>query len=235
VVLNTAVADVLSGFADELEKADDLRAAVEQIVVDTITRHKRILFSGNSYSDEWKAEAEKRGLLNLPSTPDALPYLIQPRNIALFERQRVYTSEELHSRYEIQLENYCKIIAIEGHTMLDMVNKEIIPAVITYSKTVSDSALAKRAFLPDLSLPCEEKLVRNLNKLLCGISEKAMELEACMNALPALQTPLARARHCRDSIFQAMEALRILVDQAEMITDEKAWPFPGYGKLLTTK
>ncbi|MBE5786722.1 MAG: glutamine synthetase type III [Clostridiales bacterium] len=235
VVLNTAVADVLADFADELEKADDLRAAVEQIVVDTITRHKRILFSGNSYSKEWKQEAEKRGLLNLPSTPDALPYLILPRNIALFERQRVYTGEEIHSRYEIQLENYCKILLIEGHTMLDMVNQEIIPAVMAYAKKVADSALAKRAFLPDLDLSCEERLVRRLNELLLGISEKARALEDSMNALPRDEKPLIRARHCRDQIFQAMESLRKLADQAEMITEESIWPFPGYGKLLTTK
>ena len=235
VVLNTIVADVLSEFADQLEKAEDLRDAVEQIVVDTITRHKRILFNGNNYSEEWRKEAEQRGLLNLPSTPDALPYLIQPRNVALFERQRVYTAEELHSRYEIQLENYCKIIAIEGHTMLDMVKQGVIPAIIGYTGKLSQAAVAKRNFLPDLDLSCEEGLVRRLNELLIGIQEGVIALEERMNALQQQENPLARARHCRDQIFSAMEALRALSDQAEMITEESAWPFPGSAHLLSTR
>ena len=235
VVLNAAVADVLMGFAEQLEKAEDLRAAVEQIVVDTITNHKRILFNGNNYSEEWRQEAARRGLLNLPSTPDALPYLIQPRNIAMFERQRVYTGEELHSRYEIQLENYCKVISIEANTMLDMVNKEIIPAVMRYSRDVADAALAKRSLIPDLPMPQEEKLVRKLTGLLSGIGERAEMLKESIASLDQAETPLAKARHCRDSIFAAMQELRTLVDEAETITDETIWPFPGYSALLTTK
>jgi len=235
VVINTIVADVLAEFADMLEKASDIRAAVEQIVVDTIANHKRILFDGNNYSEAWKEEAARRGLLNLPSTPDALPYYIHPKNIALFERQRVYTSEEMHSRYEILLENYCKVISIEAHTMLDIVNKEIIPAIIRYSRQISEAALAKRAFLPDVELPCEEKLVKQLSLLLSGISEKTEALQESVQALDAAWPPLDQARHCRDSIFQAMQALRSLVDEAEMIVEESVWPFPGYGALLTTK
>jgi len=235
VVLNTAVADVLMGFAEQLEKAEDLRAAVEQIVVDTITNHKRIIFNGNNYSAEWKEEAHRRGLLDLPSTPDALPYLILPKNIAMFEQQRVYTGEELHSRYEIQLENYCKVISIEAHTMLDIVNKEIIPAIMNYSRQAAEAALSKRALIPDLQLPCEEKLVKQLSILLGSISAKAEALHESVLALSNVDTPLHQARHCRDSIFLAMQELRCLVDEAEMITDEKAWPFPGYGALLTTK
>ena len=235
VVINTIVADVLAEFADELEKASDIRAAVEQIVVDTIANHKRILFDGNNYSEAWKEEAARRGLLNLPSTPDALPYYIHPKNIALFERQRVYTSEEMHSRYEILLENYCKVISIEAHTMLDIVNKEIIPAIIRYSRQISEAALAKRAFLPDVELPCEEKLVKQLSLLLSGISEKTEALQESVQALDAAWPPLDQARHCRDSIFQSMQALRALVDEAEPIVEESVWPFPGYGALLTTK
>ena len=235
VVLNTIVADVLAEFADKLEKADDLRAEIEQIVVDTITKHKRILFNGNNYSDEWRKEAQKRGLLDLPSTPDALPYLIQPRNIALFERQRVYTGEELHSRYEIQLENYCKIISIEAHTMLDIINKEIIPSIMAYSRQVAEGALAKRAFLSDLPLSCEEQLVRRLSGLLNAIAEKARDLEACIHQKPLSAPPLQQALYCKDCILAAMAQVRALVDEAETITDEKAWPFPGYAALLTTK
>ena len=234
-VINTIVADVLMEFADQLEAAADLRAAVEQIVVDTITNHKRIIFNGNNYSDAWKEEAHARGLLDLPSTPDALPYLIKEENIALFQRQRVYSPEEIHSRYEILLENYCKVISIEAHTMLDLVNKEIIPAIIGYSKQVADAAMSKRMLIPDLALPCEEKLVKQLSLLLSGISEKTETLHESVLALDSAEGPLAQARHCRDSIFLSMQELRCLVDEAEMIVDEKAWPFPGYGALLTTK
>ena len=235
VVINTIVADVLMEFADKLEAAVDIRAEVEQIVVDTITNHKRIIFNGNNYSEEWKQEAHRRGLLDLPATPDALPYLITEENIALFERQRVYTRQELHSRYDIQLENYCKVISIEAHTMLDIVNKEILPAVIAYAGQVAQSASARRAFLPDLEMPCEEALVRRLSKLTDGISRRTEKLRLALDALDEGSDALAQARHCRDSIFAAMQALRALVDEAETIVDERLWPFPGYGELLTTK
>ena len=235
VVINTIVADVLMEFADKLEAAVDIRAEVEQIVVDTITNHKRIIFNGNNYSEEWKQEAHRRGLLDLPATPDALPYLITEENIALFERQRVYTRQELHSRYDIQLENYCKVISIEAHTMLDIVNKEILPAVIAYAGQVAQSASARRAFLPGLEMPCEEALVRRLSKLTDGISRRTEKLRLALDALDEGSDALAQARHCRDSIFAAMQALRALVDEAETIVDERLWPFPGYGELLTTK
>ena len=235
VMINTAVADVLEGFADQLEAAVDIRAAVEQIVVDTIAHHKRIIFNGNNYSAEWKQEAHARGLMDLPSTPDALPYLITPENIALFQRQRVYSSEELHSRYEVQLENYCKVISIEAHTMLDLVHQEILPAVIAYSGQVAAAAAAKRALIPDLPLPCEEALVRKLAQLINGISAQAETLDEAVRALEGAGDPLLQARHCRDSIFHHMQALRALVDDAERIVDDKLWPFPGYGELLTTK
>ncbi len=174
-------------------------------------------------------------MLDLPSTPDALPYLITEDNIALFERQRVYTRQELHSRYEIQLENYCKIISIEAHTMLDLANQEILPAVIEYAGKVASSAASRKAWLPDLPLPCEEKLVRKLSALTCAIQEKIDALRESVDSLNPSDDPLTQARHCRDSIVTNMEALRALVDEAEMIVDDRLWPFPGYGQLLTTK
>ena len=235
VVINTIVADVLGEFADQLETAVDIRATVEQIIVDTITNHKRIIFNGNNYAPAWREEAKRRGLLNLPSTPDALPYLIKEQNVALFERQHVYSREELHSRYEIQLENYCKILSIEAHTMLDMVNQKIIPAIIAYAGEVSASALKRREFLPELKLKPEEKLVRRLSLLLEGIDEKKEALQSSMDALDDSWDHLRRARHFRDQVFESMQALRSLVDEAEMIVDQKLWPFPGYGELLTTK
>ena len=235
VVINTIVADVLMEFADRLETAVDLRSEVEQIVVDTITNHKRIIFNGNNYSAAWKQEAHARGLLDLPSTPDALPYWIREENIALFERQRVYTGEEIRSRYEIMLENYCKVMSIEAHTMLDLSNKEIIPAIIAYSGQVAAAAQQKRGFLPDLNLLCEEKLVRQLNLLLEGIAAKTEALHEAILSLDAAGDPLNQARHCRDSVFLCMQELRCLVDEAEMIVDKNVWPLPSYGELLTTK
>ena len=235
VVINTIVADVLQGFADQLEAAVDIRSTVEQIVVDTIANHKRIIFNGNNYADAWKQEAHARGLLDLPSTPDALPYWITPENITLFERQRVYTGEELHSRYEISLENYCKVISIEAHTMLDLVRKEIIPSVIDYSGQIASAALSKRSLIPDLPLPCEESLVRKLSRLISGIDEKTALLERAVQALDQFTCPLQKARYCRESVFEGMQALRSLVDDAESIVDDRLWPFPGYGDLLTTK
>ncbi len=236
VVINTIVADVLMGFADQLEAAVDIRATVEQLVVDTITNHKRIIFNGNNYAEEWKKEAQERGLLNLPSTPDALPYLITDENVALFERQRVYTRQELHSRYDVQLENYCKVISIEAHTMLDIVNKEIIPAISAYSGNVARNGADKRRLLPDVEPVYEQKLLRRLTGLINEIGAHNEALHEAIQALDDLPAdPLAQARHCRDCVFKRMQELRALADEAESIVDEKLWPFPGYGELLTTK
>ena len=235
IVINTIVADVLAEFADKLEGALDLRAAVEEIVVDTISAHKRIIFNGNNYAPEWREEAKRRGLLELPGTPDALPCLISEENIALFERQKVYTAQELHSRYEISLENYCKVISIEAHTMLDMTGKEILPALARFSGQMASAAASKRALAPDLPLRYEETLVRTLAGLTDGISEKYDALQQAMAALDGVSEPLARARHCRDQVLPAMAALRVLADEAETRVDRRCWPFPSYGELLTTR
>ena len=235
VVINTIVADVLMEFAEKLEAAVDIRAEVEQIVVDTITNHKRVIFNGNNYSEEWKQEAHERGLLDLPSTPDALPYLISEENVALFERQRVYTRQELNSRYDILLENYCKVISIEAHTMLDMVNQEILPAILAYSGQVARDASAKRQLCADLNLSFEQKLVHRLAALIDEIGAKTGELERAVQDYDTTADALAQARYCRDRIFQCMQALRGPVDEAETIVDKRLWPFPGYGELLTTK
>ena len=234
VVINTIVADVLMGFADQLETAVDIRAQVEQIVVDTITNHKRIIFNGNNYSDEWKQEAHRRGLLDLPATPDALPYLITDENVALFERQKVYTRQELYSRYEIQLENYCKVISIEAHTMLDMANQEILPAIMAYSGRVARDAADKARLLDDLEPAFEKRLLRRLTALINQIGEKTEELSRALQRMDAAD-PLAQARYCRDCVFTHMQSLRALADEAETIVDKRLWPFPGYGELLTTK
>ena len=167
--------------------------------------------------------------------PDALPYFIREENIALFARQGVYSAEEIHSRYEIMLENYCKMLSIEAHTMLDIVNKEILPAVLRYAGQVAADAMAKRALLPALLMPCEEGLVARLTALGGEIQQKNAALQSALDALDPAADPLTQARHCRDEIFAAMQALRARVDEAEGIVAQSFWPFPGYGELLTTK
>ena len=235
VVINTAVADVLMEFADRLEQAVDIRAAVEQIVVETIARHKRIIFSGNNYAEAWREEAHRRGLLDLPSTPDALPYLIREENIALFERQKVYSREEILSRYEILLENYCKVISIEAHTMLDMANQEILPAVMRYAGQVARDGADAWRLVEDLDLEYEKKLLRRLAGLINGLGEKTQELDQASRGLDAAGDSLGKARYCREVIFRRMQALRALADEAETLVDKRMWPFPGYGELLITK
>jgi len=233
--LNTIVADALMGFADRLEKAQDLRAEVEQIVVDTITNHKRIIFNGNSYAPAWREEAKKRGLLELADTPSALPYLISNENIALFERQGVYSGEELHSRYDILLENYCKVISIEAHTMVDMANQDILPAVMRFAGQVARDGADQQKFGPEMDWGFEKDLLRRLNGLINGIGEKASALKDAANGIDQAGNALEKALYCRDQVIRLMQALRALADEAETITDQRFWPFPGYGELLTTK
>ena len=233
--LNTIVADALMGFADRLEKAQDLRAEVEQIVVDTITNHKRIIFNGNSYAPAWREEARKRGLLELADTPSALPYLISNENIALFERQGVYSGEELRSRYDILLENYCKVISIEAHTMVDMTNQDILPAVMRFAGQVARDGADQQRFGPEMDWGFEKDLLRRLSGLINGIGEKAAALNEAANGIDSAGGALEKALYCRDQVIQLMSGLRALADEAETITDQRFWPFPGYGELLTTK
>ena len=234
-IINTIVADVLQEFADQLEAATDLRAAVEQIVVDTITNHKRIIFNGNNYAEAWREEAKKRGLLELPTTPDAVPHILDEKNIALFERQRVYTREEVYSRYEMALENYCKKIAIEGHTLLEMTDKQIIPAIITYSRNIAAAANEKRAFLKDIDLSCEEKRLRRLTELLKGISAMNETMDGLLSHVPQNTEILDKAMYFRDKVFGLMQEMRVLIDEAETMVEKSVWPFPDYGDLLITK
>ena len=234
-IINAIVADVLQEFADILENAADLRAAVEQIVVDTITNHKRIIFNGNNYAPAWREEAKARGLMELPTTPDAVPHILAEKNIALFERQKVYTKEEVFSRYEMALENYGKRIAIEAHTMLEMTDKQIIPAIITYSRHIARAANEKKAFLPDIDLSCEEKRLRRLTEVLNGISRMNEQLDSLLTQVPQDVEILEKALYYRDRVFALMQEMRTLVDEAETMVDKAIWPFPDYGDLLVTK
>ena len=231
-VLNTAVAESLDDFATELETASDFNAAVHALIVRTLKEHKRIIFNGNGYDDAWIAEAEKRGLLNLRSTPECLPYLIRKENIALFEKYRIYTRSELHSRYEILLDNYSKVMNIEAETMLDMAQKEILPAVESYERELTETALAKKQLLPHAGRTVEERLVEKLSALSCSFYQKMDALEAALVNAREQKDALALANYYHDVVFAAMQDMRVDADQLEATTAKKYWPYPTYSDLL---
>ncbi len=231
-VLNTAVAESLDDFATELETASDFNAAVHALIVRTLKEHKRIIFNGNGYDDAWIAEAEKRGLLNLRSTPECLPYFIRKENIALFEKYRIYTRSELHSRYEILLDNYSKVMNIEAETMLDMAQKEILPAVESYERELTETALAKKQLLPQAGRMVEERLVEKLSALSCSFYQKMDALEAALVNAREQKDALALANYYHDVVFAAMQDMRVDADQLEATTAKKYWPYPTYSDLL---
>ena len=232
IMLNTTVAESLRIYADELEGAADFPIALHDLIRRVIREHKRIIFNGNGYDDAWIAEAERRGLLNLRTTPDCLPYLIAPKNLELFARHRIYTAEEARSRYEILLDNYCKILNIEAMTMIDMVRREILPAVSLYSGKVADAALKKKSLGIDACTGYEEKLVGKLSSLTSAIDSRCDALETALYEIKASDDLYRLACGYRDRVFIAMQELRAAVDEAESVTDARAWPFPTYGDLL---
>ena len=231
IVLNTIVAEELRVFADELEKSDDFTAAVGALVKKTIKEHKRIIFNGNGYSDEWKAEAAKRGLLNLRSTVDALPEMIKPANVDVFVKHKVYTEAEIDSRYEIQLENYSKTINIEALTAIDMVRKDYIPAVSAYTSELSSTVLAKKAVCDSIPCDSEIEVIKRLSELGSDMSKIVSKLETADKKASALSGK-EQADAFHGEVIPAMEELRAAVDEAEKITSEEYWPVPCYGDLI---
>ena len=231
LMLNTMVAEELAEFADQLENSTDFEKDLHDLVVKTYTEHKRIIFNGNNYSDEWVAEAEKRGLYNLRTTADALPHYVDQKNIDLFTKHHIFTKAEMYSRYEIMLENYTKVLNIESLTMLDMAHKRIIPAVADYIKDLTQAIAAKRAV--SASIPCQTELdlVQTLSELLDQLSLKTTELET-VSAEATAEDSLTLAEYYRDSVLPAMQALRDVADQLELLVSKKYWPFPTYGDLL---
>ncbi len=232
MVLNTIVAEELSQFADVLEQADDFASTLNKLIKKTIKEHKRIIFNGNNYAEEWVKEAEKRGLLNLRTTVDALPHYIEPKNIKLFTKHKIFTESEMYSRYEILLENYCKTLHIEGKTMLDMIKKDIIPAVTAYCKELSETALSKKSLCPQVPCVTEESIVTLLSELSNGVFEKTQQLEAALYHTEQISDIQAQAESYRDEVIPAMEALRKDADEIESLVGEKYWPYPTYGKML---
>ena len=233
VMLNTAVAESLKQFADVLENAYDFEAALHELVKSTVRDHKRIIFNGNGYDEKWIKEAtEKRGLLNLRTTPDALPAVLNKKNVDLLTSHNVMSLAEIKSRYEITLENYCKTVNIEGLTMIDMARKEILPAVESYVKDLSETLVAKTAALPTISAKYERTLIEKLSVIVEEIDAAANSLESSLIEYKTITDVTKSAALIRDVILQKMAELRIVADEAETLTAEKYWPFPTYDKLL---
>ena len=232
VVLNTAVAESLRQYADILEAADDFETALHNLIRDVIKKHRRIIFNGNGYDSAWVEEAEKRGLLNLRSTPDCVPYYLSEKNVALFTQHRVYTPAEINARYEIKLDNYCKVLHIEALTMLDMVWKDILPAVSAYSKKLASTALAKKSLSADIDCSFETELAAKISTLTASAVEKAKALELAVMDSKNINGSLELAKYYKDAVFAAMNELRIVVDELETNTAARFWPYPSYGDIL---
>ena len=234
IVLNTAIAEVLKQFADELEPVADknFNAALNKLIKRTIRNHKRIIFNGNGYGDEWIEEAKKRGLMNLATTPDALPEFISEKNIKLFTNHKVFTEAEMHSRYEIHLENYCKVLGIEANTMVSMAKKYIFPSVTSYIKDLSNTVNELKAAVPNAPATAETELIMTLSTLLHAMYEDNNKLEEYSIAATKITDLQSRANHYRDFVIPCMAKVRASADELELITAKKYWPMPTYGDLI---
>ena len=231
-VLNTSVAEELRQFADILEGAVDFEAALHDLIRKTISEHKRIIFNGDGYDAAWVEEAEKRGLLNLRTTPDALAHLLDPKNIALFKEHNVYNETELTARHEVKLENYCKIVNIEAQTMLDMARKDYLPAMANLTADMSAGISAKLDAVPDLDCSYERDTVKSLSALIGAAHRAAGKLERDLLESKSISDSVELADFFKTTIIDDMAALRISVDSMESIASAEYWPVPSYGQLL---
>lgn len=234
VILNTAVAEELKQYADVLESASDFKTALSDLIRKTIIEHKRIIFNGNGYDDAWVRESEKRGLLNLKSTPDCMPYLLKQKNINLFTSNKVFSETELHSRYEIFLENYCKVLNIEALTMIDMARKDILPAVSAYTRVLAETIVSKKALTLAATLDCsyEEELAGRISNLTSSMYSKVKSLENAVLRVRDIGDITSLSVYYKDSVVTAMNELRINADELETLTAKKFWPYPSYGEIL---
>ena len=231
-MLNTMVAEELSQFYEALKDADDMQAAVKTLVRETLTAHQRIIFNGDNYSDEWVKEAERRGLYNLKSLPEALSHFMDEKNVSLFVKNNIISEDELRARYEIDLETYCKQINIEALTMVDMARKDITPSVSSFVRELTDTALAKKALSESISVNVELKLVNSLTEQLEQFTELTDELENETKAAAAIEDNQEKAFAYRNKVFEKMEALRAVGDEMETRTASDFWPYPSYTELL---
>lgn len=232
VVINTAVAESLKQYADILEAASDFKATLHDLIRGTIKKHKRIIFSGNGYDDAWIAEADRRGLSNLRTTPDALKHFLDEKNVALFTSHRVLSEAEIKARHEIMLESYCKIVNIEALTMLDMAKKQILPAVTAYAGQLASAAAAKRSVLASVDCTFEEHAISDLSDLSAKLYRETLALSDVLALAAKAPSPEAAADCYKNSVIGAMAALRATADALETITAAEYWPFPTYGALL---
>lgn len=232
MILNTITADVLMEFADQLEKAEDFKAELNSLIRNTIMKHKRIIFNGNGYTDEWLEEAKKRGLLNLPTTPDALPYFIKEENVELFARHGILTKTEVNSRYEILLENYCKVVNIEANTMVEMAKRDILPAAMKYIKFISETIVALKTALLSADRFPEEEILSDLTDCVSKLYKAINKLEADSDIIKDKETFLEKACYLRDVIICDMGSLREIADRIEEIMPSEYYPYPNYGDIL---
>ncbi|MBE5847356.1 MAG: glutamine synthetase type III [Lachnospiraceae bacterium] len=233
IMLNAAVAESLKQFADRLEGAKDFEGELHALIKETITAHERILFNGNGYSDEWVKEAtEKRGLSNLKTTPDAMPHLLDKKNVEMLTSHKVFTETELTSRCEIMLENYCKTVNIEGHTMVDMVRKNYLPAIESYLHRLAQTTSLMKSVSSNVKCNYEISTMERLSELTDYILERVKDLEKALEDIAGIDDIRKKSEAIRDDLIPKMEHLRKHVDEAEMLSSEDCWPFPSYGKLL---
>ena len=231
-VLNATVADVLQSMADRMEKADDLDKTVDEIIYEILKEHQKVIFNGNGYSDEWIAEAEKRGLPNVKTMVDATASLLYPKTIEMFERQHVYTKTELESRAEINYEAYAKAINIEAKTMIHMASKEYIPAIISYVTSLGDSINSISAACAEADLSVQKDLLTTCSSLLAKAQTALYALKDADKKANAMEEGKEQAEFFRDTVFTAMADLRAPIDELEMIVDKEYWPVPSYGDML---
>ena len=232
-MLNAAVAESLKQYADKLEGAKDFEAELHDMIKKTITDHKRIIFNGNGYDESWIKEAtEKRGLLNLRTTPDALPTILEKKNVDMLTSHKIFSLAEIQSRYEITLENYCKTVNIEAQTMVDMARKEILPAVERYAKALADTLTAKQTAVPGIGCKYEKSVIAKLSTLADEIDEATAELENSVVKFKTITDITEASFMIRDEMLHKMTELRMACDEAETLTAEEYWPFPTYGDLL---
>ena len=234
VVLNTAVAEALAQFYTELEgtKPEDMEQAVHELIKRAIRKHKKVIFNGNGYTDEWVAEAEKRGLYNLPSTPDCLPQLLADTDVELFTKHHVFTKEELTSRYEIKLENYVKTIGIEARTLAEMITKDFLPAVSTYAAEVSKNATAKKSFMAAADTASEEALVEKLSTAYTALTAEVTELKTLIDTSFALEDTQKCAEAFHDQVLAKMEDIRTIASDIEALIPDSILSYPTYDQLL---
>ncbi len=232
VVLNTVVAQELSEFADELEKSNDFNADLSKLIKKVIKDHKRIIFNGNGYDEDWVKEAAKRGLLNLKTLPDAMEHYLDPKNVKLFTKFAVYTEGEMKSRYEIKLETYCKLLNIEVNTMVEMIKKDIMPATFSYMQDVSSTAASIKQIAKEAKCTAEANLVDAMSKLTDELAARTANLEKLHIKATAESDAAKQARFYADKILPAMAETRAVADEIETMLGEDYKPFPSYGDLL---